>query len=213
MIKLSTVSSMTLDGGATVLDFINSGYDREQEVITERLNSYDDLLILSERLHLFEPGELQQLKAMAKEKVQEAQDALLRVLQTRELLYRLFYSLPRDQQTDEELLTKINGLFAEAVPYRQINIRDNCSQFIFQWQAAGLLAPLWKLVLTAYDFLLTADLKSVRQCQGCAWLFYDRTKNQRKKWCSMESCGNSHKTKRYYAHRKKITDHSAIILL
>lgn len=43
----------------------------------------------------------------------------------------------------------------------------------------------------------------VKLCPGenCGWLFLDETKNSRRRWCSMESCGNRAKAARHYARR------------
>ena len=39
---------------------------------------------------------------------------------------------------------------------------------------------------------------------GCAWAFYDRSRNRSSRWCSMEVCGNRTKT-RAYRRRKAQT--------
>jgi predicted RNA-binding Zn ribbon-like protein len=55
-----------------------------------------------------------------------------------------------------------------------------------------LLAPLAE---SAAAFIATADFDLVRPCEGegCILWFYDRTKSHRRRWCSMEVCGNRHK--------------------
>ncbi|SLN33739.1 CGNR zinc finger domain-containing protein [Ruegeria meonggei] len=47
------------------------------------------------------------------------------------------------------------------------------------------------------------ELKRVKKCPGseCGWLFIDETKNGRRKWCTMETCGNRAKSARNYARR------------
>lgn len=34
---------------------------------------------------------------------------------------------------------------------------------------------------------------------GCGWMFIDESRNGRRRWCSMEICGNRAKAKRHYA--------------
>ncbi len=36
----------------------------------------------------------------------------------------------------------------------------------------------------------------------CRWAFYDASRNQVRRWCSMAGCGNAMKMKRAYAARK-----------
>jgi predicted RNA-binding Zn ribbon-like protein len=60
----------------------------------------------------------------------------------------------------------------------------------------GMLAPLAEAVA---QFLVTADFELVRRCEGedCVLWFYDRTKGHRRRWCSMEVCGNRNKVTRF----------------
>lgn len=60
----------------------------------------------------------------------------------------------------------------------------------------ALLAPLAE---AAAEFLATADFDLVRACEGpeCVLWFYDRTKAHRRRWCSMEACGNRNKVARF----------------
>ncbi len=59
-----------------------------------------------------------------------------------------------------------------------------------------VLAPVAE---TAAEFLATADFDLVRHCEGkgCLLWFYDRTKSHRRRWCSMQVCGNRHKVETF----------------
>ena len=59
-----------------------------------------------------------------------------------------------------------------------------------------ILAPIAE---SAAEFLATADFSLVRACEGkgCILLFYDRTKSHRRRWCSMQVCGNRHKVESF----------------
>ena len=59
-------------------------------------------------------------------------------------------------------------------------------------------------VLHAAGLLTDAELQRVRQCAGdpCGWLFYDTSRNRRRRWCTMEGCGNRAKARRYYQRRR-----------
>lgn len=48
---------------------------------------------------------------------------------------------------------------------------------------------------------LLARLKVCRN-PGCRWVFYDRSKNQARRWCEMAVCGNRAKAVRFRARRK-----------
>jgi predicted RNA-binding Zn ribbon-like protein len=63
--------------------------------------------------------------------------------------------------------------------------------------AAGLARPVLELARCAGDLLATAELAQVKACPGtgCGWLFLDR--RGRRRWCSMEVCGNRAKARRH----------------
>jgi predicted RNA-binding Zn ribbon-like protein len=52
------------------------------------------------------------------------------------------------------------------------------------------------------------ELARVKLCPGhdCGWLFLDETRNSRRTWCMMETCGNRAKATRHYARRTKRAD-------
>jgi predicted RNA-binding Zn ribbon-like protein len=70
---------------------------------------------------------------------------------------------------------------------------------------------------SAFDGAMTALLDAIRQCgqdgtwprlkvcdrDTCRWAFYDASRNQARRWCSMAGCGNHIKMHRAYAARKR----------
>lgn len=65
----------------------------------------------------------------------------------------------------------------------------------------GVLAPLAE---SAADLLVHADFDLVRRCEGpgCVLWFYDRTKAHRRRWCSMQACGNRNKVAGFRARQR-----------
>lgn len=61
--------------------------------------------------------------------------------------------------------------------------------------------PLWTVAQSALDLLLSPSRGRIKACEGadCGWLFVDTSKAGRRRWCSMESCGNRVKVQRYRA--------------
>jgi predicted RNA-binding Zn ribbon-like protein len=62
------------------------------------------------------------------------------------------------------------------------------------------------LAESAAEFLATADFSLVRACEGrdCILWFYDRTKSHRRRWCSMQICGNRHKVESYRERQRAV---------
>jgi predicted RNA-binding Zn ribbon-like protein len=68
---------------------------------------------------------------------------------------------------------------------------------------AGLVIPV---VESAADALILGELSRVRRCADprCQRVFFDNTKNGRRRWCDMSTCGNRAKAAR---HREKLKSH------
>lgn len=65
--------------------------------------------------------------------------------------------------------------------------------------------PLLPVALSALDLLAHHDKTLVRQCggTGCVLWFLDTTKNKRRRWCAMETCGNREKAAAHYRRVKE----------
>ncbi|WP_374229125.1 CGNR zinc finger domain-containing protein [Ktedonobacter sp. SOSP1-52] len=55
------------------------------------------------------------------------------------------------------------------------------------------------IVRSAAELLTSSERSLVRECASatCSWLFVDRTKNHRRRWCTTTGCGNVAKIRRY----------------
>ena len=71
-------------------------------------------------------------------------------------------------------------------------------------QTAPVEAALGPIALAAVTLFTEGDFARIKECGGhaCGWLFYDTTKNNRRRWCEMEVCGNRAKQKRLAARRR-----------
>jgi predicted RNA-binding Zn ribbon-like protein len=67
---------------------------------------------------------------------------------------------------------------------------------------AGALGPV---ALAAVSLIAERDPARIKECGGiaCGWLFYDETKNNRRRWCEMEVCGNRAKQRRRAARGRE----------
>ena len=60
--------------------------------------------------------------------------------------------------------------------------------------------PLKRIALDALDLISDPSVSQLRRCantRSCGWLFLDTSKNQRRRWCAMETCGTEFKMGRY----------------
>lgn len=67
--------------------------------------------------------------------------------------------------------------------------------------AAGALA---QVVAGVVEASVSGTWERLKICpeDTCAWVFYDRSKNRSRRWCTMDVCGNRAKTRGYRARRR-----------
>lgn len=58
------------------------------------------------------------------------------------------------------------------------------------------------LLHSAVTLAFSGDVRRLGECEGCDWLFVDRTRNRSKRWCTSHLCGNRAKARRHYARVK-----------
>lgn len=104
-----------------------------------------------------------------------------------------------------EALGEINRVLGRSAGTRRVELRADGSYaraFVPVGDAfAGLMIPI---VESAADAMILGELGRVRQCADsrCPRVFFDRTKNGRRRWCDMSTCGNRAKAARHRARRK-----------
>jgi predicted RNA-binding Zn ribbon-like protein len=71
-------------------------------------------------------------------------------------------------------------------------------------EVTGAVAAMGRLVAALYVAIRAEDWTRLKLCgsQSCRWAFYDRSKNHSSRWCSMTSCGNREKARRFRTQHK-----------
>ena len=77
--------------------------------------------------------------------------------------------------------------------------RAACHLSFRRMSVEGIAAALALLVL---DGVFRLPKTRIRACPRCGWLFCDRSKGGRRRWCSMRECGNREKVSRYYHQQR-----------
>jgi predicted RNA-binding Zn ribbon-like protein len=101
-----------------------------------------------------------------------------------------------------DALAEINRILGRNAVTRRVDVRADGSYaraFVSVGDAfAGLMIPV---VDSAAEALVGNELPRVRRCANarCNRVFYDGTKNGRRRWCDMATCGNRAKAARHRA--------------
>ncbi|MDQ3996513.1 MAG: CGNR zinc finger domain-containing protein [Gemmatimonadota bacterium] len=104
-----------------------------------------------------------------------------------------------------DAISEINRVLGRSAGTRRVELRADGSYaraFVPVGDAfAGLMIPI---VESAADAMILGELGRVRRCADsrCPRVFFDRTKNGRRRWCDMATCGNRAKAARHRARRK-----------
>jgi predicted RNA-binding Zn ribbon-like protein len=111
---------------------------------------------------------------------------------------------PVSERVRTEGLAEINRVLGRSAGTRRVELRADGTfirAFVPVGDAfAGLVIPI---VESAADALILGELQRVRRCGDprCSRVFFDNTKNGRRRWCDMATCGNRAKAAR---HREKL---------
>jgi predicted RNA-binding Zn ribbon-like protein len=70
-------------------------------------------------------------------------------------------------------------------------------------EANGPIGAMGRLVAALYSAMQDESWDRLKLCtdDNCRWVFFDRSKNHSSRWCSMDSCGNRAKARRFRQRR------------
>jgi predicted RNA-binding Zn ribbon-like protein len=112
--------SFDLSGGALCLDFANTLDDRPDPRPNEYLESYTDLLAFARQSGSLAEPDLARLRAESARRPADADTALARALDLREVIYQLFLALAESQSVSMADLAALNHSLAEALAQARV---------------------------------------------------------------------------------------------
>jgi predicted RNA-binding Zn ribbon-like protein len=195
----SLIQAMPLHGGHPALDFVNTVHSWDQPGGRDYFQSGRDVVAWMQRMGLVSPAAADRFARLPPQR----SAALLRAARRlRDCLHDMFSSIGHGQEPADRELDWLNGELGRLARYRRLvpvtgSLAWQCSPS--PATTASLLAPV---VFAAADLLAGPELARVKECpppDGCGWLFLDASRNGRRTWCSMQSCGNLAKVRRYRA--------------
>jgi predicted RNA-binding Zn ribbon-like protein len=202
MSQSQTKTHFDMSGGNLALNFANTVSDRASANPREKLTDYNRLVFFGIDSGVLTRGD--RLFARAGESPGLGKSALQKAIQFREALYAIFSAAVEHRTIPGNALTHLNLMLQEAAAHGRLVYRDR--RFVWEWMYMDnyLDSLLWPIARAAADLLMSEELQNVRLCaaEDCGWLFVDRTKNRRRRWCDMKVCGNRVKARRHYQRLK-----------
>ena len=196
MVILESVqTSFEFSGGALCLDFVNTLGDRPIGR-SEKLQAPEDLERWAREAGVL-TGSAPPLSPRF----------LARAVELRERLFRIFAGISASTPAPAEDLEALNRELASALGHLQL---ESAAPGEFAWTFREHDGPerlLWPIVRSAAELLTSSEAAEIKVCasETCSWLFVDRSRTHRRRWCDMKSCGNRAKARRHY---RRIREHA-----
>jgi predicted RNA-binding Zn ribbon-like protein len=198
--SIRTLETLELVGGAICLDFVNTVNSRLHPE-HEYLMQYSDLVDWANKVGILSPAQVTQLQKRGKQNTEAAEAALLSALSLRDLLYKIFSQAAKGFEPEKKELQSFIAAYGESFSHGQFLKTEK--HYKTTWRVdESPDALLWPIIYSAGELLLSDELGRVKECPGCGWLFMDSSKNQSRRWCSMNSCGARDKMQRYHKRQR-----------
>lgn len=184
------------------LDFINTD-DVRRGTRVDALRDFNTLVHWLEEAQVLDAERAAGMRRRARQQPAGATAALADARRVRAALRALAERGAVAEDVRRGVVAEINRVLGRSAGTRRLDARGDGSfvrSFVPVGDAfAGLMIPL---VESAADALVLGELSRVRRCADprCPRVFHDSTKNGRRRWCDMATCGNRAKAAR---HRRK----------
>lgn len=200
-------------GGSLPLDFINTVDWREppgdrfpgaDALLRERIGGWDDLLRWGRESGVLDDAGAGVLADYAGRHPYLAREAWERALALRAAVRAVITAAAADQPPPAWSADIFESALAHALQHRRIALTGAPPRWSWDVHDAPLDRIRWEIAWSSAELLTSPELPAVRTCMGedCGWMYVDRSRNHRRRWCEMAICGNRAKARRHYARRK-----------
>jgi predicted RNA-binding Zn ribbon-like protein len=195
------VDGFLVVGNHPALDLLNTNLwvnDQRQELLT-------DPSALARWLHVAGLAGTPEIERRLKDwsETPEAKTFLRQLLRFREELREAVLRLENGKQPTSTFLADLNArLFAHPVRKAVIPIEGK----VQSTQTVGLSVSdtFWAALLSeTADLLASTERNRIRQCETCMVHFFDTSKKNARRWCSMRLCGNRVKVAAYQDRQRR----------
>lgn len=200
---LVPVTSLRLVGGHPALDLVNTLTRRFTESPVEFLRDFDCLIAWGLHAGVLD-GREHALCIRAGRSGHAGAGVHARALRLRDALFRLFSERVDCANVSGDAVRVLDSELALAA--RRWRLSDDGSVVRWRWPADDPALVLARVAVASAELLTSDPPMLVRRCAGaewgCGWLFVDRSRGARRRWCSMEVCGNRAKARAHHGRAR-----------
>jgi predicted RNA-binding Zn ribbon-like protein len=195
------ISELRIVGGNLALDFVNTtGGEPDRSPAFECLQSYADLVAWANRVGVISDAATRGVLRSARKRISDAGAMYEHALTLRAELYELFRAIAQGRRAPSRNVEALREAQRDALARASLVPGDG--RYEWKWSdPEDLGGVVWPMVHAATELVTSKELHRIKACAGCRWLFLDTSRNRKRRWCTMESCGTHEKTRRYIARR------------
>ncbi len=185
-----------LVGGRPALDFVNTIHDRFRRPIEDHIRDPERYLGWAQRAGLMGRSEVRRVNTTGG----VTESNLTEVRRLREQAYEVFVAHIQRRPPDRAALAGLDAWIQRAWRAQTLTMKERAVQMEWRDDAIDAMLPLRRIALDALDILQTVPQERLKACAAeakCGWLFVDDSKNNSRRWCSMDMCGTDAKMRRY----------------
>lgn len=193
--------------GSLSLAFANTLDWRLRQRPVELLDTFPNLLRWGRTGGVFDRTGAFRLRRWGHSHPREAARVLAEAMGLREAIATIFQALVRDSAPPPESLARLEHACRSAWSARTLRADKESAEWAWREGVPEPERAAWAAALDAARLITSPDLRRVRQCGDaeCGWFFLDTSRNRSRRWCSMESCGNRNKVRRFYRRSRRPT--------
>jgi predicted RNA-binding Zn ribbon-like protein len=198
----SRAGILPLVGSELAFDFSNTSSGRGGPQHIDHLRAPEHLVTWARHAKMLTPRDGDYIAKRLAANSALGTRLLDRALALRETIYAIGIACARGQRPRHEHVGALTQVYAASIHKARLSPCEANFAWVWRPEDGVIEAILGPIALSALTTLSQADLTRIKQCGGehCGWLFFDTTKNKRRRWCEMEVCGNRAKQK---AHRAR----------
>lgn len=187
-----------------VLDFLNTTGSKSKQRTNERLRSSRALLDWGLAAQLIDADEQQLLAQLGQATPVAADSELNLIIQWREAVHALMHAFAHSQEPEAGVVKGVETVIQQALASAQLRYAAGKPAFWYvDPDKTGLSTIRHRLALHLNKSITGGKYQQIKECEACTWMFIDTSRSRRRRWCSMSTCGNRAKARRFYQNENK----------
>lgn len=200
---MSEVQKFNIIADNLSLDFLNTQIVDDGKP-KDLLNNFEDFVEWAEAVKLLEPVQAEKL-IHDWDGQSETKKFFTELKEFRRTLREMVEAIAKIKAVKPSTIKMINSVLNQGYGYHELVKNESGFEKRFRTNFDKPQQILIPIAESAADLISYGNPKNLRKCESstCILYFYDTTKNHRRRWCSMNACGNRAKAAAFYKRTRK----------